>query len=75
MLKEVAALAGINKSVSSHIARHTFAMLAIDRVKDANITMDMLGHSSLKVHEAYVRSISKADELDNAVASIFQQRG
>lgn len=70
-LKEIAEKAGINKNISTHIARHTFAKMALDKIKNTNISMDLLGHSSLKVHEAYVRSITQSDRLDDAADDIF----
>lgn len=70
-LKVIAEKAGIKKTVSSHIARHTFAKMALDKIKNTNISMDLLGHSSLKVHEAYVRSITQSDKLDEAADDIF----
>lgn len=70
-LKKIAEKAGIKKNISTHIARHTFARMALDKIKDSNITMDLLGHSSMKVHEAYIREISQDDELDAAADSIF----
>ena len=70
-LKKVAHEAGITKSVTIHIARHTFAKIAIDHIKDPNLTMDLLGHGSLQVHQAYIRSISQSDTLDKAVNGFF----
>lgn len=70
-LKIIAAKAGITKKVSPHIARHTFAKMAIDKIQDTNITMDLLGHSSLAVHQAYIREISRTEELDDAADNIF----
>lgn len=70
-LKKLAGRAGITKNISTHIARHSFAKKALDTIKDTNITMDLLGHTSLAVHEAYVRELSKSDDLDDAVDLMF----
>lgn len=70
-LKKLAGRAGITKNLSTHIARHSFAKKALDTIKDTNITMDLLGHTSLSVHEAYVRELSKSDDLDDAVDKMF----
>jgi len=70
-LKIIAGMCGINKPLSSHIARHTFARMAIDKVNNPMVTMDLLGHSSLSVHQSYLNDIRKDDELDNAADSIF----
>lgn len=71
MLKQIAKLAGITKPLSSHIARHTFARMAIDKVNNPMITMDLLGHNSLAVHQAYLNDIRKDDVLDAAADDIF----
>jgi site-specific recombinase XerD len=70
-LKVLAAMAGINKPLSSHIARHTYARMAIDKIKNPMITMDLLGHSSLTIHQGYLNDIKKTDELDDANDDIF----
>jgi len=64
-------MADIKKPLSSHIARHTFARMAIDKVKNPMVTMELLGHSSLSVHQAYLNDIRKDDQLDNAADEIF----
>jgi integrase/recombinase XerD len=70
-LKIVASMAEIDKPLSSHIARHTFARMAIDKINNPMITMELLGHSSLAVHQQYLNDIRKDDELDRAADDIF----
>lgn len=70
-LKVLAQMTGINKPLSSHIARHTFARMAIDKINNPMITMELLGHSSLAVHQSYLNDIRKDDELDQAADDIF----
>lgn len=70
-LKVIAGMCGITKPLSSHIARHTFARMAIDKINNPMVTMDLLGHSSLAVHQAYLNDIRKDDELDKAADDIF----
>lgn len=70
-LKIIAKMADITKPLSSHIARHTFARMAIDKINNPMITMDLLGHSSLAVHQMYLNDIRKDDELDQAADDIF----
>lgn len=70
-LKLIAKLADINKPLSSHIARHTYARMAIDKINNPMITMELLGHSDLKVHQGYLNDIRKDDELDKANDDIF----
>lgn len=71
-LKVIATMAGIKKPLSSHIARHTYARMAIDTINNPMITMDLLGHSSLAVHQSYVEDIRKDDDLDKASDEIFK---
>ncbi|WP_407430593.1 tyrosine-type recombinase/integrase [Arcticibacter sp.] len=71
-LKRLAKLAGIDKPLSSHIARHTYARMAIDKINNPMITMELLGHSSLAMHQTYLNDIRKDDELDKANDDIFE---
>lgn len=72
-LKELAADAKIEKNISTHIARHSFAKKALETFKgDTNLTMDLLGHNSLAVHQAYVRELSRSDDLNDAVDQMFE---
>jgi integrase/recombinase XerD len=70
-LKEVARLAGIIKPLTTHIARHTFARMAMDKINNPMITMELLGHSSFTVHQQYLKDIRKDEVLDQAAAGIF----
>lgn len=56
-LKKIALLADIEKPLSTHIARHSFSDIA--RKRGANIydISKMLGHSSIKITEAYLSSL------------------
>jgi integrase/recombinase XerD len=70
-LKVLAVMAGIKKPLSSHIARHTFARMAINKINNPMVTMELLGHSSLAVHQQYLNDIRKEDALDQAADDIF----
>jgi integrase/recombinase XerD len=67
-LKEIAKLAGIEKIISFHIARHSFADIA--RTKGANLyaISKSLGHSNLNITEKYLNSMDQ-DSVDNEVLS------
>ncbi|MBP1593598.1 MAG: hypothetical protein H6Q12_616 [Bacteroidetes bacterium] len=69
-LKKIATLARIEKNVSFHIARHSFAKIAKDNKVDNNHLKNLLGHSSIKVTEAYMGNFETAD-TDKVMASIF----
>lgn len=64
-------MAGIDKSLSSHIARHTFARMAIDKVNNPMITMNLLGHTSLAVHQQYLKDVRNEEVLDDVTDEIF----
>jgi len=72
MLKEIAAEAGITKTASTHIAKHSFSRLAIERAKgDLNLSMDLVGHSDLKEHQKYIFELTRDEELDAAADDMF----
>jgi integrase/recombinase XerD len=70
-IKKIMALIGINKKISTHNARHTFARMAVDKVSNPMLSMDLLGHKSLAVHQQYLNDIRKDDVLDAAADDIF----
>ena len=59
LLKEVAKDAGIEKNVTLHVARHSFASILLKRHKNIKVVQDALGHSSPLITQRY------AGELDN----------
>lgn len=70
-IKKIMKLAGIDKNISTHNARHTFARMALDKVSNPMLSMDLLGHKSLAVHQSYLNDIRKDDVLDAAADDIF----
>jgi site-specific recombinase XerD len=68
-LKTIAEKAGIKKNLSSHIARHSFADIARKKVDVYEIKM-MLGHSSIKITETYLKSLDN-DAMDEAMKEVF----
>lgn len=69
-LRKIAELAGIEKSISFHIARHSFAKVAKQRGTDNAKLKELLGHSSLKVTEGYMGNFDTSDN-DKALETIF----
>ena len=69
-LKDVAEKAKISKKVSSHTARHTFADLARQKTDNIYNLSKTLGHSSLKVTEAYLASFDQ-QAVDDTMDSMF----
>ncbi len=53
IVKQLAKAAGINKSVSPHTFRHSFATHLIDGGADLRAVQDMLGHESITTTEIY----------------------
>jgi len=53
VIKEIAALAGIDKNVSPHTFRHSFATHLIEGGADLKAVQDMLGHESIITTEIY----------------------
>jgi len=69
-LKIVAELAGIEKVISTHVARHSFAYLLKTKRVDGHIIQDALGHSSLGITESYLKSLDD-DVINEAVNGAF----
>jgi integrase/recombinase XerD len=52
-LKAVAALCEINKPLTSHIARHTFAVQFLERGGSMEVLSKLMGHSTMKTTQIY----------------------
>lgn len=53
LVKKLAANAGINKNVSPHTIRHTFATVLLEAGADLRAIQQMLGHESITTTEIY----------------------
>lgn len=60
-LKEIATICGINKSISSYVARHSFANCLKQKGIATDIISESMGHQNLAVTQAYLK------EFDNSV--------
>ena len=69
-LKDLAELAGIDKNLTTHMARHSFADIA--RKKSGNIygVSKALRHSNIRVTEEYLESFDH-DAVDDVMGSVF----
>lgn len=56
-LKELAELCSINENLTSYVSRHSFATQAMLKEIPLNAISTMLGHSSLKTTEIYLKSL------------------
>jgi site-specific recombinase XerD len=75
-LKEVADFCGIQKLLTFHIARHTFATMMLNNGVSIEAVSDMLGHSSLKQTQHYAKVKEKLiSEQMNKLRSKFPSIG
>ncbi len=72
-LKKLANMAEIEKKLSFHISRHSFAKIAKQKGTDNAKLKDLLAHSSVKITEGYMGSFDTS-ENDKALQNIFQEK-
>lgn len=60
--------AGISKHITWHCGRHSFATIMLSKGANIKVVSDLLGHSSLKYTERYVRALDQ--QKVNAVNSL-----
>ncbi|MDZ4745199.1 MAG: site-specific integrase [bacterium] len=58
-LKRWVKVAGIDKHVTSHIARHTFATLLITQGNDLYAVQHLLGHRDIRVTQLYAKLVDE----------------
>lgn len=71
-LKYIAKKTGIRKNLTNHIARHTFATIALNKGMDIYTVSKILGHTDLKTTMIYAKLLnsSKIDEMQK-IKGIF----
>lgn len=57
-LKLVAEYAGINKNLTSHMGRHTFATLSLNSGIKIEVLAQMMGHSDIRTTQIYAKMIN-----------------
>lgn len=73
-LKKIATLAGIDKKLTMHISRHSFAHIAQDAGIESASVKNLLGHSKLSVTEKYMGSFDMK-KSDKDLHTLFQHKG
>lgn len=69
-LKEIADLCGITKTLTYHIARHTFATtITLNNDVPIESVSKMLGHKSIKITQHYAKIMDKKVSLDMQMLS------
>ena len=58
-LKEIADLCGIKKNLSTHVARHSFACIALANKVSMESIAKMLGHSNIKTTKIYAKVLDR----------------
>ncbi len=67
-LKEIAVLCGINKNLTTHLARHTFATtITLTNGVPIESVSKMLGHKSLKTTQHYAKIIDRKVSDDMSI--------
>ena len=56
-LKEIATVCGINKKITFHVARHSFATLSISYGVPIESVSKMLGHTNIRTTQIYAKII------------------
>lgn len=69
-LKRVAVICGIEKNLTTHIAKHSFAFLSLERGVSYSVLKDALGHSDYTTTQMYLSSLSD-DVINDAVKGLY----
>ncbi|MDT0687678.1 site-specific integrase [Autumnicola psychrophila] len=69
-LKEIAEICGINKTLSSYVARHSFANCMKQKGVATDIISESLGHQNMAVTQAYLKELDSS-VLDDAVETLL----
>jgi integrase len=70
-LPTICAMAGINKHITTHCARHTFAYLADIHGMSTKRIQDFLNHSKLSTTQGYLEDLRKADLLNKEMKEFW----
>jgi len=65
-IKQIAKRCGINENVTSYTARHSWATISKNSGASVEFIGEMLGHSSVNVTKAYLKSFDKEHRMKHA---------
>lgn len=68
-LKEIGDICQINKNLTYHLARHTFATMSLSKGVPIESVSKMLGHTNIKTTQLYARITNKKLEADMLLLS------
>lgn len=71
-LEQWCRIAGINKHITFHCSRHTFATMSLTAGADIYVIKDLLGHSKVQTTQIYTKIInSKTEEAVNLLPNLI----
>ena len=75
-LTEIADACGIKKTLTTHIARHSFACLALANGVSMEVIAKMLGHSDIKTTKIYAKVIDRsiAEQMGTLASKFGSQK-
>lgn len=72
ILKKAARLTGLNKNITPHMLRHSFATHLLEQGTDIRYIQELLGHKSSKTTEIYTHvSLKAIDKITNPVDDLL----
>lgn len=69
-LHEIGDLCGINKTITTHLARHAFATIALTKGLSLSTIAAIMGHSTIKTTEKYYAKVTN-EKILNEVSKAF----